>query len=165
MGFRITIKVDGSKELCISKWEGNIMRELKFRAWSKTSKEYNYKVLVGNNNPKDKNYTCNSILSDGKWLHFDEFCGDIEQYTGLKDKNGVEIYEGDVLIDDTGEPTEYWVVRFSDGGFVGECAGVAEHLFELTHLEVAGNIHENSELLQCNETSKKLNNCKGDVKK
>lgn len=47
----------------------------------------------------------------------------------------------------TGEPIEYWVVKFADGGFIGECAGVAEPLFELTQLEVVGNIHENSELV------------------
>lgn len=72
----------------------------------------------------------------------------VERFTGLEDKNGTKIYEGDILIDDTGEPIEYWVVKFSDGGFVGECAGVAEALFELTNLEVIGNIHENSELLE-----------------
>lgn len=72
----------------------------------------------------------------------------VERFTDLKDKNGTEIYEGDILIDDTGEPIEYWVVKFSDGGFIGECAGVAEALFELTQLEVVGNIHENPELLE-----------------
>ncbi len=51
-------------------------------------------------------------------------------------------------MDDTGEPIEHWVVKFSDGGFVGECMGVIENLFELTHLEVIGNIHENAELLE-----------------
>lgn len=72
----------------------------------------------------------------------------IEQDTGLKDRNGTKINEGDVLVDDTGEPVEYWVVKFADGGFVGECAGVAEALFELTQLEVVGNIHENPELVE-----------------
>lgn len=72
----------------------------------------------------------------------------VELFTGLKDKNGTEMYEGDILIDDTGEPIEYWVVKFADGGFVGECAGVAESLFELTNLEVVGNIHKNPELVE-----------------
>lgn len=74
----------------------------------------------------------------------------VEQFTGLKDKNGTKIYEGDVLIDDAGEPIEYWVVKFSEGAFVGECTGVTELLSGLTNLEVAGNINENPELVKEN---------------
>ena len=56
--------------------------------------------------------------------------------------------EAQNLVDDAGEPIEYWTVKLSEGAFVGECAGVTEALFELTQLEVAGNIHENSELVE-----------------
>ena len=127
------------------------MREIKFRVWNTLLKKYIPDDLV-------------HISSDGSFLFgffsyikvdFYKYRDDIfrgeniaEQFTGLRDINGREIYEGDILIDDTGEPIEYWVVKFSDGGFIGECAGVAEPLFELTNLEIAGNIHENSELVE-----------------
>ena len=127
------------------------MREIKFRVWNTLLKKYIPDDLV-------------HISSDGSFLFgffsyikvdFYKYRDDIfrgeniaEQFTGLRDINGREIYEGDILIDDTGEPIEYWVVKFSDGGFIGECAGVAEPLFELANLEVVGNIHEDSELLE-----------------
>lgn len=120
------------------------MREIRFRAWDNLEKRMRKVVslhwrngklvsakLEGENEP---------IPIEGRLV--------IEQSTDLKDRNGVEICGGDILIDDIAEPIEYWVVKFSDGGFVGECAGVAEPLFELTNLEIAGNIHENPELLE-----------------
>lgn len=72
----------------------------------------------------------------------------VEQYTGLKDRNGNEIYENDILEDGSGEPLEYWVVRFEDGKFIGSTQGVDEDIFELTNLEIIGNIHENPDLLE-----------------
>jgi uncharacterized phage protein (TIGR01671 family) len=124
------------------------MRELKVRAWHKPYKQMcNVSMLQF-----DYDGTiCAAVIiekpfNDQRLAKIDDLI--IEQFTGLKDKNGTEIYEGDILIDDTGEPIEYWVVKFSDGGFVGECAGVAEPLFELTNLEVVGNIHEDSQLLE-----------------
>lgn len=125
------------------------MREIKFRVWDNTVKKYidgRYVSISG----LGLLHVAKCIIKNcfrpphtrkNPWFI-------VEQYTGLKDKNGREIYEGDVLIDDTGEPIEHWVVKFSDGGFVGECAGVAEPLFELTNLEIAGNIHENPELVE-----------------
>lgn len=124
------------------------MRELKVRAWYKPYKQMcNVSMLQF-----DYDGTiCAAVIiekpfNDQRLAKIDDLI--IEQDTGLKDRNGTEIYEGDILIDDTGEPIEYWVVKFSEGGFIGECAGVVEPLFELTNLEVVGNIHEDPELVE-----------------
>ena len=123
------------------------MRELKVRAWYKPYKQMcQVESLRFDGNGVYRAVLIEESFYDRRLVEADEIV--IEQFTELKDKNGTDIYEGDILIDDTGEPVEYWVVKFADGGFVGECAGVAESLFELTNLEVIGNIHEDSELVE-----------------
>lgn len=124
------------------------MRDIKFRIWDGVKNEW----LASSNKDALPYYgfalvgEVMTVQSPPIWS-LDE--GNIvEQFTGLKDINGREIWEGDILIDDTGEPIEYWVVKFSNGVFIGECASVAESLFELANLEVVGNIHEDSELLE-----------------
>ena len=124
------------------------MRDIKFRIWDGVKNEW----LASSNKDALPYYgfalvgEVMTVQSPPIWS-LDE--GNIvEQFTELKDINGREIYEGDILIDDTGEPIEYWVVKFSNGVFIGECAGVAESLFELANLEVVGNIHENPELVE-----------------
>jgi uncharacterized phage protein (TIGR01671 family) len=132
------------------------MREIKFRAWNK--KEMNYKVLIGNLDPNDENYTAGSILVNNEWLQFDEHSDlQIMQYTGLRDKGGNEIFEGDIIGETrVGKNPEAigrvvfdddfltFVLEKTNGGF--EYLG--EYISDHRHDEIIGNIFENPELLK-----------------
>lgn len=131
------------------------MREIKFRAWDREQKHL-----------FDVDTLCPDHVIDMYCsVHPRRVC-DIEQFTGLRDKNGREIYEGDILAkwdsmpgwnEEKDEPNPpkrtdqtdvatmerfpcFWL---KDEGF--GCEG--EDLEDSNNWEVIGNIHENPELL------------------
>lgn len=69
------------------------------------------------------------------------------QYTGLTDRNGVKIFEGDLVAPDSN--AEPMIVKIEDGIFMAELANRKEWLFiyEVVVWEIVGNIYDNPELL------------------
>ena len=125
------------------------MREIKFRAWDIEREGYiqgfnmvNYHGYF-NKGIKKSIYRYQTEWDEEKYI--------LEQYTGLKDKNGKEIYEGDVL-----SAEERWfkpIVGFENGCFVVANLGPSTSLYdflEKSHedFNVIGNIHENPELTE-----------------
>ena len=117
------------------------MREIKFRAW-----ESEFHKTHPNPTPNMIEWKYLRTWSPMSWGNIP-----LMQYTGLKDKNGVEIYEGDIVEEYFGA---YGNVCFENGCFVLEILEDTNR--PLAHYimadfgnkcEVIGNIYENKELL------------------
>ena len=117
------------------------MKEIKFRAWIED---------------KDR---CSGEKNGDNWMEYrlkdisEKYEFPLMQYTGLKDKNGLEIYEGDIVkwddtdatgyIDYMDETTEYIVDEYK----TGDERSKGHSLSSLGEVEVIGNIYENKNLI------------------
>jgi uncharacterized phage protein (TIGR01671 family) len=127
------------------------MREIKFRAWSASSKTMRPLTQI--------TFTGGGTWSVEKGTGVSiEFQPNIEvlQYTGLKDKNGKEIYEGDVILDTSlfggifeiawadAYSGAQWCQVKSDGTINDFYGGLSRS----EDIEVIGNIYENPDLIK-----------------
>jgi uncharacterized phage protein (TIGR01671 family) len=135
------------------------VREIKFRVWSN---ELNKMVY-----PDQRGWYQNCFIGDNQYI---QTCSlgvvidkngkqlQVMQYTGLKDKNGKEIYEGDIVSTDLSRP--FLIVEFRNGAFMYQCHHNGQDYYD--HIEpafsdaiestkyhgVIGNIYENPDLLE-----------------
>lgn len=116
-------------------------REIKFRAWNKANKVMHLD-LDPTSSPQ---YTSLNLYLD----RIQTACV-VMQYTGLKDKNGKEIYEGDLVFDEDGEYSKTCIIEWSNDN--AKFFGISvfdDEVYDMDEIcgEVIGNIYENPELL------------------
>jgi hypothetical protein len=122
------------------------MREIKFRVWCKNKNQWE----------TDKMYLSQyggllhgaSMLGVNKEIHIVSF------FTGLLDKSGREIYEGDII---AGEDGIHWKIVYRQAAYFAYTESTLVdiddqwtelNIFDLNYFEVIGNIYENPELLK-----------------
>ena len=128
------------------------MRKIKFRGWERELQMMVYNTELGG---WIFEYDGNPVRAVNQMINEEDYFYDLMQYTGLKDKNGTEIYEGDIV---TNASTELiFQVVYKAPSFCRKWIDDVSKRYHdpietmawNTHIicEVIGNIYENPELL------------------
>ena len=126
------------------------MREIKFRARDKENEKM---MKVSSLSLENKEIA----VKENRTYHFFRMQNlELMQYTGLKDKNSKEIYEGDILF--FRDENMKYIVVWQDAAFIIKSIEIRKYSEKMCWLddteiccEIVGNIYENKKLLEENE--------------
>ena len=125
-------------------------REIIFRAKAVNTEMWVYGDLVHNQKVTKEGLEPRTMVGG-----YEVYKDTVGQFTGLKDKNGKNIYEGDILRTDL--ERDYLIVVFRNGAFMFDCFDEKHYYDFMTYAEddsgiinlsIIGNIYDNSELLK-----------------
>jgi uncharacterized phage protein (TIGR01671 family) len=123
------------------------VREIKFRAWDKKRKEYFHISKMWNGGTGLSCFSADGWVGNyGNRGNMNDIV--LEQFTGLHDKNGKEVYEGDILKYLSFEEKTYYLPVFYSAEDASFQMGWVKTIYATHYGEVVGNIHENKKLVE-----------------
>ena len=124
-------------------------REILFRGFNSKHKEWRYGYYFVN---RDQHFIVEDKIETNPLLSEEDFAVNPEtigQYTGLTDKNGVKIFEGDII--SIGDPNIRYIIMWRNDGFCAKQIGASSYIgltYWASDIEVLGNVIDNPELIK-----------------
>lgn len=126
------------------------MREILFRAKRKLDDKWIY----GNIEIEPRRTMMHYYNEEAVWVETGVFLETVGQYTGLQDKNGKKIFEGDIVLQPVREKRKHspCIIEFHEGAFMAHYKSenrFFDRYYDInSYTKVIGNIHDNPELLK-----------------